>query len=214
MNHQQTIKSWSSSKSKNNNHSKKNNNTTKCMKPNITNRLNFSPVEKENHKNNSSIANKRRIRAPNQNKRRRQQQLSGKTKGPREDGAPRNHPEILSQKVADLERRFPYDSYGKNRAPFWPFLGEGLCGNIRRPLLLPAPLLYFRRGNTWAIAFRSFFSKYGHSSEFRVLLRKYREFSSEFAPWKCLLKIFFSFFSSLIIAEQQPQPEHKFNIKQ
>ena len=21
---------------------------------------------------------------------------------------------------------FPYESYGKNRAPFWPFLGEGV----------------------------------------------------------------------------------------
>ena len=37
---------------------------------------------------------------------------------------------------------FPYDSYGKNRAPFLPFLGEGFWGNIRRPLLLPAPLFY------------------------------------------------------------------------
>ena len=50
---------------------------------------------------------------------------------------------------------------------------------------------------------RKIFSKFGHSSEFRVFfLGKYREFSSEFAPWKCLLKIFFSlwpkFFSSLI----------------
>ena len=33
------------------------------------------------------------------------------------------------------------------------------------------------------------FAKFGHSSEFRVFfLGKYREFSSEFAPWKCFIK--------------------------
>ena len=47
-------------------------------------------------------------------------------------------PEIPSQKVADFECRFPYGPYGKNRARFWPFLGEGFWGNIRWPLLLPA----------------------------------------------------------------------------
>ena len=36
-------------------------------------------------------------------------------KGPGEKGAPRNHPEISSQKLADFERRFPYDSYGRDR---------------------------------------------------------------------------------------------------
>ena len=41
-----------------------------------------------------------------------------------------NHPEISSQKVADFERGRPYDSYGKNRASFWPFLGEGFWGNM------------------------------------------------------------------------------------
>ena len=46
---------------------------------------------------------------------------SSETKGPGEEGAPRNHPEISSQKVADFVRKFSYDSYGKNRAPFWPF---------------------------------------------------------------------------------------------
>ena len=53
-------------------------------------------------------------------------------------------PEIIQKfrlsRVADFECRFPYDSYGKNRAPFWPFWGEGFWGNIRRPILLPAPL--------------------------------------------------------------------------
>ena len=65
-----------------------------------------------------------------------------KPKGPEEKGAPRNHPEILSQKLAHFECRFPYDSYGRNGAPLWPFLGEGFWGNIRRPLVLLAPLVY------------------------------------------------------------------------
>ena len=38
--------------------------------------------------------------------------------------------EISSQKVADFECRFPYESYVKNRAPLWPFWGEGFWGNI------------------------------------------------------------------------------------
>ena len=59
-------------------------------------------------------------------------QVSSKQKGP---GAPRNHTEISAQKVADFECRFPYDSYGKDRAPFWLFWGEGFWGNIRRPPL-------------------------------------------------------------------------------
>ena len=70
------------------------------------------------------------------------ERISSKTKGPGEKGARRNDPEFSSQKVADFECRFPYDTYGKNRAPFWPFLGEGFWDNIRRPLLLPAALLY------------------------------------------------------------------------
>ena len=53
---------------------------------------------------------------------------------------PRNHPEISSQKVAEC--RFPYDFYGRDRAPFSPLLGEGFWGNFRRPLVLPAPLVY------------------------------------------------------------------------
>ena len=44
---------------------------------------------------------------------------SSKTKGPGEKGGPRNHPEISSQKLADFECRFPYDSYGRDRAPFF-----------------------------------------------------------------------------------------------
>ena len=68
--------------------------------------------------------------------------ISSKAKGPGEKGAPRNHPESSSQTLANFECRFPYDSYGMDRAPSWPFLGEGFWGNIRRPLVLPAPLFY------------------------------------------------------------------------
>ena len=45
--------------------------------------------------------------------------ISSKTKGPGEKGAPRNHPEISSQKLVDFECRLPYDSYGRDRAPLW-----------------------------------------------------------------------------------------------
>ena len=41
-----------------------------------------------------------------------------------------------------FECRFPCDSYGRGTAPFCPFLGEGFWGNIRRPLVPPAPLVY------------------------------------------------------------------------
>ena len=37
---------------------------------------------------------------------------------------------------------FPMTPMEWDRAPFWPFLGEGFFGNIRRPLVLPAPLFY------------------------------------------------------------------------
>ena len=62
---------------------------------------------------------------------------------PGRERGPRNHPESSSQKLADFECKFPYDYYGRERAPFWPFLGQGFWGSIRRPLVLPAPLLYF-----------------------------------------------------------------------
>ena len=42
--------------------------------------------------------------------------LSSKTKGPGEKVAPRNHPKISSQKLADFECRFPYDSYAKGQS--------------------------------------------------------------------------------------------------
>ena len=50
-----------------------------------------------------------------------QLRVSSKAKGPGEKGAPGDHPETSSQKLANFECRFPYDSYGRDRAPFCPF---------------------------------------------------------------------------------------------
>ena len=47
-------------------------------------------------------------------------------KGPGEKGAPRKNPEIMSEKVANFECRFPYDSYGRDRAPFCQQLTYGV----------------------------------------------------------------------------------------
>ena len=80
--------------------------------------------------------------APFQKKQFPHTKVSSKTKGPGEEGAPTNHPEMSSRKLGDFECRYPYDSYRRDRAPFWPFLGAGFWGNIRRPLVLPAPLFY------------------------------------------------------------------------
>ena len=55
--------------------------------------------------------------------------------------------------MADFECRFPYD-----RAPFWPFLGERFWGNIRRPLLLPAPLVYCWLFGPWFMSWCGHFS--------------------------------------------------------
>ena len=57
-------------------------------------------------------------------------------------GRERKGPPEIIQKFC---LRFPYDSYGRGRAAFWPFLGEGFWGNIRRPLVLPAPFFYLER---------------------------------------------------------------------
>ena len=54
--------------------------------------------------------------------------VSSKPKGPGEEGAPRNHPEISSQKVANVECRFTYDSYGRDRAPFWALFRRRILG--------------------------------------------------------------------------------------
>ena len=67
---------------------------------------------------------------------------AAKQRGWERKGPPRNHPEISSQKVADFECRFSYDSCGQNRAPFRPVSKKEFWGIIRRPLLLPAPLFY------------------------------------------------------------------------
>ena len=62
--------------------------------------------------------------------------ISSKTKGPGEKGAPRNHTKNFVSETGRFLVQIAYDSYGRDRAPFWPW------GNIRRPLLLPAPLFY------------------------------------------------------------------------
>ena len=59
-------------------------------------------------------------------------------------------------------------------------------------VIIPAKKSFLEEENL-GHSIQKIFSKFGHSSEFRVFfLGKSREFSSEFAPWKCLLTIFFS----------------------
>ena len=65
--------------------------------------------------------------------------LSSKTKGPGEEGPPEIIQKFRPRKWP-ISRQISHDPHGKNRAPFWPFLKEGFWGNIRRPLLLPAPV--------------------------------------------------------------------------
>ena len=57
--------------------------------------------------------------------------------------------EISSQKLADFECRFPYDSYGRARAPLWPFLGAGFWGNIRQPGPFVLLLIFDRMETLW-----------------------------------------------------------------
>ena len=61
-------------------------------------------------------------------------------------GRERRGPQKSSRNFVSETGRFrvqiPYDSYGRDRAPFWPFFGAAFWGNIRRPLVLPAPLVY------------------------------------------------------------------------
>ena len=85
---------------------------------------------------------------------RRASPVSSKNEG---DRAPRNHPEISRQKLADFECRFPHTSYGRDRAPSWPFLGERFWGNILRPLVLPGPFVLLliqehREKSSWPCA--------------------------------------------------------------
>ena len=47
--------------------------------------------------------------------------FSSKTKGPGEKGAPRNHPEISSQKLADSSADFPMTSMEETEHHFGPF---------------------------------------------------------------------------------------------
>ena len=66
--------------------------------------------------------------------------IRSKTKGPGERGPQKSSRNFVSETAPDFECRLPYDSCVRDRAAFWPFLGEGFWGNIRRPLVLPAPL--------------------------------------------------------------------------
>ena len=80
----------------------------------------------------------------------RAQIISSKKKGPGKKGAPRNHPEISSQKLADFECRFPYDSYGRTEHHFGPFLGEGLWGQYPAAPCSPGPfVLLVKSGGLW-----------------------------------------------------------------
>ena len=85
------------------------------------------------------------------------QLVSSKAKGPREKGVPRNHHREISSRKNEC--RFLYDSCGRDRSPFWPFLGEGVWGNIRRPLVLPVPLFYCRIRNDRNTVSRVLFRK-------------------------------------------------------
>ena len=56
--------------------------------------------------------------------------------------APTNHPEISSRKLADFECRFPYfDSHGRDRAPFWPFLRTMIFGHHPATPCSPGPFV-------------------------------------------------------------------------
>ena len=74
--------------------------------------------------------------------------VSSKTKGPGKEGAPRNHPEISSRKVADIECRFPGKTHMERTehhfGPFWekdfgaisggPFFFQPLCFLVARAI--------------------------------------------------------------------------------
>ena len=68
--------------------------------------------------------------------------FSSATKGPGEEGAPRNHPEISFRKWPISSADLPMTPMERTDHHFGPFLGRRIWGNIRRPLLLPAPLFY------------------------------------------------------------------------
>ena len=72
-----------------------------------------------------------------------------------------------------------------------------------QPLLETA----LRRGKTWAIAFRRFLKIRPFFWIQGVFLEKKRELSSEFAPWKCLLKIFFSLRPNFFCALERESPQ-------
>ena len=70
--------------------------------------------------------------------------ISSKTKGPG------NHPEISSQKLANFECRFPYDSYGRDRSHFGPFQEKDFGATSGGPLF-SRPLCFIA---DWTIPYK------------------------------------------------------------
>ena len=73
--------------------------------------------------------------------------ISSKTEGPGEKGAPRDHPEISSQKLADFECRFPMTPMEETEHHFCPpFLGEGCLGQCPAAPCSPGPFVLLLKG--------------------------------------------------------------------
>ena len=67
--------------------------------------------------------------------------ISSKAKRLGEKGAPKNHSAISSQKLADFECRFPYDTYGRDRSPFRPLFGRRSLGQYPAAPCSPGPFV-------------------------------------------------------------------------
>ena len=65
------------------------------------------------------------------------------TRAALKEGAPRNHPKIPSQKVADFECRFPCDPMERTEHHFGHFWEKILGAISGGPILLPYPLTLF-----------------------------------------------------------------------
>ena len=64
---------------------------------------------------------------------------AARQKGPREKGAPRNHPETSSQKLADFGCRFPYDCYGRDRGTILALFRRRILGQYPAAPCSPGP---------------------------------------------------------------------------
>ena len=77
--------------------------------------------------------------------------FSSKPKRPGEKGVPRNHPEISSQKLADFQCRFPYDSYGR-QSTILALFGRRTLGQYPAAPCSPGPIWFtveIYRGGHW-----------------------------------------------------------------